>query len=122
MATPQKEIFPPAGDWEKGLKQVICTHFGTHTHTLTHCTHTLNAHPLNSYAYLSKIYHTQTHYTHVLIYQLEGPALEVAAKEWLQYLRNYDEISEVFDRHSNDGSGYLDKTKLKAVSIFVCDI
>jgi len=58
----------------------------------------------------------------VPIYQLEGPALEVAAKEWLQYLRNYDEISVVFDRHSNDGNGFLDKTKLKAVGMFVCDI
>jgi len=49
--------------------------------------------------------------------QLEGPSLEVAAKEWLQYLRNYDEISEVFDRHSNDHSGFLDRSKLKAVLV-----
>ena len=47
--------------------------------------------------------------------QLEGKALEIAAKEWLQYLQNYDEISGVFDKHCSDGSGFLDKDALTAV-------
>jgi len=47
--------------------------------------------------------------------QLEGKALEIAAKEWLQYLQNYDEISGVFDTHCADGSGFLNKDQLTAV-------
>ena len=47
--------------------------------------------------------------------QLEGKALETAAKEWLQYLQNYDEISSVFDSHCSNGSGFLDKDALTAV-------
>ena len=47
--------------------------------------------------------------------QLEGKALEVAAKEWLQYLQNFDEISGVFDAHCAGGTGFLDKEQLTAV-------
>ena len=46
--------------------------------------------------------------------QLEGSSLERAAKEWLQYLKNFDEISVVFDKHQNT-EGYLEKSELSKV-------
>ena len=46
--------------------------------------------------------------------QLEGSSLERAAKEWLQYLKNFDEISVVFDKHQN-AEGYLEKSELSKV-------
>jgi cytoskeletal protein RodZ len=51
----------------------------------------------------------------MLTYQLSGKALEVAAEEWLQYLKNYDEISGVFDKHSPENTGFVDKAQLKSV-------
>lgn len=47
--------------------------------------------------------------------QLEGDALEVAAKEWLQYLKDYDEISSVFDKYDTQKQGFLSKADLTAV-------
>ena len=46
--------------------------------------------------------------------QLEGSSLERAAKEWLQYLKNFDEISVVFDKHQN-AEGFLEKSELRKV-------
>ena len=51
----------------------------------------------------------------MLTYQLSGKALEVAAEEWLQYLKNYDEISGVFDKHTPEKTGFADKAQLKSV-------
>ena len=56
----------------------------------------------------------------MLTYQLPGKALEVAAKEWLQYLQNYDEISGFFDKHSTEHTGFVDKTNLTKVCHLSC--
>ena len=47
--------------------------------------------------------------------QLEGAALETAAKEWLQYLRDYDELSEVYDRHDTSGKGFIEHEQLTKI-------
>jgi hypothetical protein len=64
--------------------------------------------------------------TQIVACQLEGESLQAAAKEWVMYLRNYDEISPVYDKHQNS-AGFLDKEGLKkvlccalCVCVFVC--
>ena len=57
----------------------------------------------------------------MLTYQLSGKALEVAAKEWLQYLQHYDEISGRFDKRSPGHTGVVDKAQLTLILIELND-
>jgi len=54
--------------------------------------------------------------TQIVACQLEGESLQAAAKEWVMYLRNYDEISPVYDKHQNS-AGFLDKEGLKKILV-----
>ena len=50
-------------------------------------------------------------------FQLVGAQqLMIAAVEWLQYVKRYDEISEVFDKYQN-GTDFLDKDGLRLVRV-----